>query len=502
MLFGEIISAIERLVPCTVLSNGFDAEISSVRLVDPKQTNFDAGTLYFGYNIQLIASLPQQCVLAGEPDAVWPTGGENLAVLSQADFISAFNEANRQVELSRKSGFYDSMMSTLERVKNVDALIDIASRSFGASLIFIDRDFRILSHSTQVPVRDVYWQRNIEQGFCDYEFITAVRSLPAVKLAGASPAPFEVSCPSSPFQKFAVRVYCHDVWIGFLIVIEDESSYRKEHVDMLRMLCGILGYAVLNYAPNLIYRTDEYHKFLYSLIIGADVETQPETYRQLAFPAKLRVLYCRALGDVASFPGEAQLFDAVNAILPGSYAIVIRHHAAIIGSAELQDRVESILSVFPKACRVRVGVSRAFDRIEMLKCSYDEAQEMCRVGMLLEPEKTIYSFDQYGVHSMLIHASEHEDLSRYLHGAFPILLRYDAENDAKLTETLRVYLNCNCSIKETAERLFLHRNSLLYRLNRIRELCNIDLGDVDTCFQLRLSLMLLRILELKQTDSM
>jgi len=502
MLFSEIVSYLSHSVPCTVLANEMDQEIHSVKLVDPKETSFQADTLYFGYNVQFISILPPQCILAGSFEDVeqWKNRA-NLAILSQDDFSHAFNEASRLLDISRKTGFYDSMASTLERVKNVDALIDIASQAFGASLVFIDLDFRILSHSVQIPVKDTYWQRNIEQGYCDFEFIQAVRSLKSVKMADSSSAPIEVSCPSSPFQKFAGRVYCRDVWVGYLIVIEDYNSYRSEHAEMLKALCGIVGHAVMRYAPGLLYKTDEYHQFLYNLMIGADINTLPKAYRDLAFPAQLRVLCCKAYGDMRAFTDESRLSESVNHVLTGSHVILIRNHAIIIGSAALSDKAEEILALFPRGSRVKIGVSREFDRIELLRAAYMEAHETCKTGAFLSPEDAVYSFDDYGLYNMLLHVSEREDLSHYLHRALRILLRYDSENETDLTETLRTYLEQNRNIKETAEKLFLHRNSLVYRINRIQELCAINLNDVNTCLLLRVSFMILTILKKQQHDT-
>ena len=62
-----------------------------------------------------------------------------------------------------------------------------------------------------------------------------------------------------------------------------------------------------------------------------------------------------------------------------------------------------------------------------------------------------------------------------------------------LLETLRVYLQSNCNIKESAHTLHMHRNSVTYRLHKIEEMCRIDLNDMETCFRLRISFMLLRI---------
>lgn len=63
-----------------------------------------------------------------------------------------------------------------------------------------------------------------------------------------------------------------------------------------------------------------------------------------------------------------------------------------------------------------------------------------------------------------------------LHTALGPVLEYDARTKSDLAATLRVYVETG-SLAATAERLFLHRNSVLYRLQRIEELSGIDLKE-------------------------
>jgi DNA-binding PucR family transcriptional regulator len=59
-----------------------------------------------------------------------------------------------------------------------------------------------------------------------------------------------------------------------------------------------------------------------------------------------------------------------------------------------------------------------------------------------------------------------------------------------------VYIENKCNIKLTAGSLFIHRNSLVYRLDRIAEICGVDLSNVNTLFLLRLSFLIDRYNEL------
>lgn len=63
-----------------------------------------------------------------------------------------------------------------------------------------------------------------------------------------------------------------------------------------------------------------------------------------------------------------------------------------------------------------------------------------------------------------------------------------------MLKTLEIYFNANKNIHKAAEILFMHRNSLKYRLDKISELLDVDLDDAETCFRLQLMLRMRYIL--------
>ena len=67
------------------------------------------------------------------------------------------------------------------------------------------------------------------------------------------------------------------------------------------------------------------------------------------------------------------------------------------------------------------------------------------------------------------------------------LIQYDARRGSELVETLSHYLECGGNYDATATALSMHRNTLKYRLQRIRELSRLDLADADTRFNLQLA---------------
>jgi purine catabolism regulator len=69
------------------------------------------------------------------------------------------------------------------------------------------------------------------------------------------------------------------------------------------------------------------------------------------------------------------------------------------------------------------------------------------------------------------------------------LYAHDLERRSDLVRTLRVYLASGANASEAADRLFLHRNSLLYRLERVRKLTGLDLKDPRARLALQLGLL-------------
>ena len=65
------------------------------------------------------------------------------------------------------------------------------------------------------------------------------------------------------------------------------------------------------------------------------------------------------------------------------------------------------------------------------------------------------------------------------------LIQYDEENNSDYVNTLQVYLEEGKNIGETAQKLYVHRNTIKYRVTKVEEILNIDLEDTNTVFNLQ-----------------
>ena len=140
--------------------------------------------------------------------------------------------------------------------------------------------------------------------------------------------------------------------------------------------------------------------------------------------------------------------------------------------------------------RIGVGNSRAY--LDEIKTSRNEAASALRAAEVSGSEGNIFFYRDQGIYTLLSHVDDTRILDTYVEEKLGKLLQADELNDGKLSETLENYLNCSCNAKKTAEEMFLHRNTLNYRLKKIREILDCDLEKLDTCLELKLAFLIWR----------
>lgn len=141
---------------------------------------------------------------------------------------------------------------------------------------------------------------------------------------------------------------------------------------------------------------------------------------------------------------------------------------------------------FPHA-HLAIGIGRAVEGLLLLRQSYREATQAMALERRLRHHRPQF-YGDLGVYRLLLQLDGTPELRAFSEQVLGPLIRYDREEKANLLTTLRVYFQHNGNVAQTAKELFIHRNTLLYRLERIRTLANLDLDDAETRFQLQVAL--------------
>lgn len=146
---------------------------------------------------------------------------------------------------------------------------------------------------------------------------------------------------------------------------------------------------------------------------------------------------------------------------------------------------ESILKRIKSISRellTRIGVSKCSQDMEGVRRSYLEAEKALEIGKKTANPERVYLFGRLIVYDYLMQYPLKD--KKPLCENIRFLLKYDAQNNTELTKTLMKFLECKFNLSETAKELFIHRNTLINRMNRIKEILHNDLDEMDTLLPL------------------
>ncbi|MDP9365697.1 MAG: helix-turn-helix domain-containing protein, partial [Chloroflexota bacterium] len=133
-----------------------------------------------------------------------------------------------------------------------------------------------------------------------------------------------------------------------------------------------------------------------------------------------------------------------------------------------------------------MGTPRA--GLQGIRRSHQEARQALALGRRLHGPGHLTRFDDLGVYRLIFAAEGLPELRGLHEETLGPLLAYDRQNNAELIRTLDALFAARGSPKEAAALLGVHRNTVLYRLDRVREITGYDLDDANLRLRLQLAL--------------
>ncbi len=144
--------------------------------------------------------------------------------------------------------------------------------------------------------------------------------------------------------------------------------------------------------------------------------------------------------------------------------------------------------------KVSIGIGTVVDNIKDLARSYKEAQVAIEVGKVFDTEKNIISYENLGI-GRLIYQLPTTLCEMFLQEVFKNGSLDSLDRETLMT--IQCFFENNLNVSETSRKLFVHRNTLVYRLEKIRKLTGLDLREFDHAITFKVALMVKRYLTTK-----
>jgi PucR family transcriptional regulator, purine catabolism regulatory protein len=422
--------------------------------------------------------------------------------------VSLLVNHKRQVE-RRGTQIYRQLTQISSRNEGMDELIGAMARLTNKAVIVQDKRLHPISHKLQ-PQFVGLWD--------DVEFFLKKQDNLPVELhdrhrvVEVDPPVLMQALPIAGMARLIAPIITKNIGRGYLSIIGHEGDL--DEIDQLVCEHGAAACELEMAKQKAVNETEKRLRgtFLDRLLLG-DVSQQEANRQGERFNHDMTHTH---LALVLSWRGEnppsmRRLETMVNTIISSqrSNALVwIREkerEVVVFHATDSDDPIDNSMNLalaFSKEVnrqyphnRIAIGLGQVARDINAWRTSYRDAVQAMELAERLQTDTPLYIGD-LGVYQLILSLSEREKLSDFCERTLGSLTEYDIRQSADLIKTLEAFFNCHGNLSQTAEVLIVHRNTLLYRMNRINDIAGIDLNRPETRLALHLALTIRRLLTL------
>ena len=409
-----------------------------------------------------------------------------------------------------RHGCYSSPLADLtgELLKcgTLEELIATGHRLLDNPVIVTDASQRIIAFTDpnliEAPgYRDVIDQRILPIGHLDDSGPLSGPAAPGSRdVLAAAPVPLldpgAGELPSVIFRPLTVG----RTLLGHIQVLQFSREFTDADYDTVELLGNLCAMELFRHPEKRLLDNDrQLDRFLRSVLDDAMLSPGHIQRQQVALGLKLKpylnvvivLLKRRELIPRISFSDMAkslaqELGNTIGILYRNSFLFLMDSDEPI---TDFGKRLAPILPTLEKYDLI-AGISSDFSDLSDIRKHAFLARKALYFGSKLRPEERLHRFRDYALYYLIEFGLRSEDMDTFCTPEFLRLLDHCRINGPDLLHTLRAYLDCGRSKILAANRLFLHKNTVKYRMTQIENIMGVNLDDDVNALKTLLSLMI------------
>ncbi|WP_077213521.1 helix-turn-helix domain-containing protein [Bacillus dakarensis] len=303
-------------------------------------------------------------------------------------------------------------------------------------------------------------------------------------------------------------VVFHERTVAYL-VIPKRFDDQYDHIDFMAIeqSKNILSLKISKERTSIEVELRLRQDYLYDLIHG--LESEEDLLRRgrhlnISLEEHHQILVLSPLCEEGHTKLIDEILEKIRYRLTGSgLPLSMVNSQKLIVSVPLSktDRLaRTILADFGKYSAVSnavIGVSKEITGFTGYKKAYEEAKKAAEFAVQFNKKGEIIHFDQLGVVGVMFEGNNFDSMKEFCEKYLGPLINYQYTSGNDLIHSLQVFLDHESVIQSAADELHVHYNTLRYRLKRIEEIIGLDLKDPQIKLNLRISLLIYRLLHSK-----
>lgn len=412
--------------------------------------------------------------ISGEKDRVLCVQGHDMLLLDTTDMDSVLNDIFDAFDHYNR--WADGLLQDIEDGCDLQHLLDASHAVFGEPLAVFDAGHMLIAHSGQYGPGsvDAEWDVMLQTGNNSLDILEKMRE--HLHRSRSCHQVQELNFPFFSMYSMQRMLFHGQTVIGQIILLE---FHRREGAGV-RQLLDTLGGLLERWMEHsreqrLLQAESEIFQRLLDrrpvsageldhklAVMGWEKEHEKlllririlEEYREITHP--LRAKLERVFPDCVVFLRQEEIYILADLFFTP------------------WETLERELRALLKNSAFYCGVSYPFR--DVLQLAVPDGQCSLTLGFASGRRGGIFLCRDHALDYLRSTLCTYADPAA-IHPALRILRESDERNHSDLYRTLYVYLTNNCNLAHTAQLLNLHRNSLMYRLNKIQSMAELDLGD-------------------------
>ncbi len=427
----------------------------------------------------------------------------NVAELSEGtDFLKLFNDV-QNIFYSRTKIIDSSaeLLNSLIKGRGLKYIVQLGSEILGNPIILMDSSFKLLATSTSREVADPSWNEMVSLGYCPQKYITEFKRQKNTQKVVDSQLPVFIDHDSlKSLRKIVGKIIIRDTIVGYLTVFENDQDLKEEDIEITRLLCDVVS-SEMQKNKNFENFSGVMYEYLITDLLDEKFDNRKivkERVKSLQWdqPQDFYLITADIPKSDITFYHVEYLKRTVESFLPYCKPIYYDENLCVLLNLKKPQELDSIKSSLAKLFKennLTAGMSLRFADIMDIKKYYEQSKNALRVGRVLKRHDYLYDYDELYIYELLTLAGDKSNLEDFCHPGLFKILAYDKANGTDYYNTLHTYLIHGKNKIRTAEALYVHRNTMVHRINKISEITGMNLEDGEDCYKLFLSYKIMEL---------
>ena len=381
------------------------------------------------------------------------------------------------------------MTESVLQSKDVHQLVEQLSALLQKAVILENRDFELVAYSA--PTEDAFdsiQQKTILTKRCPLFVIEHLKKEGVVDrlINESKPIQLHLIEDTNFFKRLAISIKYREKHFGYLWIYDAGKEIDESQREFIQKTATRIA--------ELLYKEEYVEKNDVSTLIWKLVNGEFENDVEVFHAAKLaKYTLPSSFTVIVLFVKDAErlyLLDRIKEIFKKNrIGYYLGKGTEIIGLVDHTEEATKELSYLIETIRdtlsaeemtsLFIGVGNKCDEIRKARKSYLEALDVIETMSFLNvQDQQVYFYRDLGLHRHLKAMYKKNVTEQYRNGQIVALMDKDMKTNSELLKTVWYYLKNDTKINKTADELFIHHNTLHYRLKQVVELTSIDFTNV------------------------